>query len=72
MRHIRPSNQTRDKDKTGQFKIWVWRNNRLSSTKNIVMETITVKEKCELALFMIANGYSGEEIKDEMAKYIVV
>lgn len=36
------------------------------------METITLGQWCELRLFMIADGnYTSQEIKAELAKYIV-
>jgi hypothetical protein len=37
------------------------------------METITLREWCELRLFMIADGsYTSQEIKEELNKYIVI
>lgn len=34
--------------------------------------TITLQEYCELRLFMIADGYTSKQIKDELSKYIVI
>ncbi len=36
------------------------------------MKQITLQERCELVLFMIADGYSKKEIAIEMAIYIIL
>jgi hypothetical protein len=36
------------------------------------MEKITLQEWCELRLFMIADDYTSQQIKDELSKYTIV
>lgn len=36
------------------------------------MESITIREWCDLELFMISNDYTGSEIKAEKARYVII